>query len=192
MLNSLTYMYCAGCAGRGDKLVGAILAPTAALASHPFRELLCSKKLLIHRMLGLLNPRWSHQNPCGGFHGEVSQQATMVCVWILGLVLTFEFSFPAAACMQPSKGHKGGGSFSGEKLLPFYAHFRRVRAGVGRLPFYAQTRPQFFIGVPCACEKRGRAGNRRTGRAFRTSPRPGRRVPRRTTGPPSTLMHSRR
>ena len=164
-------MYCAGCAGRGDKLVGAILAPTAALASHPFRELLCSKKLLIHRMLGLLNPRWSHQNPCGGFHGEVSQQATIWYVWILCLVLTFEFSFPAA-CMQPSKGHKGGGSFSGEKLLPFYAHFRRVRAGVGRLPFYS-NRSAIFHRRAVRVREKGAGGKSPNGSRISDVPAPG-------------------
>jgi hypothetical protein len=157
LLNSLTYMYCAGCAGRGDKLVGAILAPTAALASHPFRELLCSKKLLIHRMLGLLNPRWSHQNPCGGFHREVSQQATTWYVWILCLVLTFEFSFPAA-CMQPSKGRKGGGSFSGEKLLPFYAHFLSRACG-GSVAYRFTLKP--LRNFSSACRARARKGGGR-------------------------------
>ena len=92
-------------------------------------------------------------------------------VWILCLVLTFEFSFPAA-CMQPSKGHKGGGSFSGEKLLPFYAHFRRVRAGVGRLPFYS-NRSAIFHRRAVRVREKGAGGKSPNGSRISDVPAPG-------------------
>ena len=99
----------------------------------------------------------------------------MVCVWILCLVLTFEFSFPAAACMQPSKGHKGGGSFSGEKLLPFYAHFLSRACGGSVAYRFTQTAPQFFIAHRRAVRVRekGAGGKSPNGSRISDVPAPG-------------------
>ena len=78
--------------------------------------------------------------------------------------------------MQPSKGHKGGGSFSGEKLLPFYAHFVACPcAGVGPAYMYryrfTQTLP-FFIGVLRVREK-GAGGKSPNGSRISDVPAPG-------------------
>ena len=97
----------------------------------------------------------------------------MVCVWILCLVLTFEFSFPAAACMQPSKGHKGGGSFSGEKLFTILRPFpvACVR-GVGRLPFYS-NRSAIFHRRAVRVREKGAGGKSPNGSRISDVPAPG-------------------
>ena len=84
----------------------------------------------------------------------------MVCVWILCLVLTFEFSFPAAACMQPSKGHtivRVGVAFPAKNFYHFTPISCRVRAGGRSLTVLLKPLRNFSS----ACRARARKGGGR-------------------------------